>query len=371
MKFILPALLLLGFSSPLAAQEKKEAPAPAPAAPVTKTPAAPVVKAPATPVAKAPAAPVVKAPAAKDAERLEKRLRLANELEAQGDDAGAIQILGELADADPDNIALQERLVEMLLRNERFKDAISRLQKLLVLKDGSVVEYGALGRMMIQVGEDKTAASFLADAAKRFPESADFPFLLTFSLARLEQWPEAIEQFKKTIVLAGKTKPEILNEGFYFRYAAAFERSKNFAEAEKNFRKSLELIKENDPDDENAEFTATVLNYLAYMWIEQNKNLEEAGEMAGRAAALDPESGAIADTVGWHHFLTGEYPRALVSLKKAERLIGEPDSVIFDHLGQTLAKLNEKKFAAEYFRRALELDPENKEIKSRLAELGE
>ncbi len=105
------------------------------------------------------------------------------------------------------------------------------------------------------------------------------------------------------------------------------------------------------------------------MWLENGRKIDEAGDMAKEAAKLDPDSGAIADTVGWYHFQKGEFPRALVELKRAERLIEEPDPVIFDHIGQTLAKLNEKEVAADYFREALKLDPEDTALKSRLAEV--
>lgn len=304
-------------------------------------------------------------------ERLEKRMRLADELEAQGDDDGAVQILGEIFDADPKDTELLERIVVMLMRSERFNEAVPRLRQLLELKGGNEAEHLALARMMIEVKEFKTAVEFIEEAAERFPESADLPFLLTFALGQLERWDDAVAAFEKTIALAKETKPELLNEGFYFRFAAAHERLKNIEEAEKLFRKTLELIKANESSGENPEFTATVLNYLAYMWIERGENLDEAGPMAQEAAALSPDSGAIADTVGWYHFQKGNYPRALVELKKAERLIEEPDAVILDHLGQTLAKLDEKEFAAEYFRKALELDPKNEEVKARLDALGE
>lgn len=320
--------------------------------------------------------PVLPAPAEEEgdkakSERLEKRMRLADELEAQGDDDGAVQILGEVFDANPKDTELLERIVVMLMRNERFNDAVPRLRKLLELKGGNEAEHLALARMMIEVKEFDTAVEFIKESAERFPESADLPFLLTFALGQLERWDDAVAAFEKTIALAKETKPELLNEGFYFRYAAAHERNKNFEEAEKLFRKTLELIKTGAPDNENPEFKATVLNYLAYMWIERGENLDEAGPMAMEALEITPDSGAIADTVGWYHFQKGNYPRALVELKKAERLIEEPDAVIYDHLGQTLAKLDEKEFAAEYFRKALELDPKNEEFKARLKELGE
>jgi tetratricopeptide (TPR) repeat protein len=302
-------------------------------------------------------------------ERLEKRMRLADELEAQGDVDGAVQILGEIFDANPEDPDLLERIVVMLMRSERFSEAVPRLRELLKLKGGSEAEHLALARMMIEVKENETAVGFIKEASGSFPDSADFPFLLTFALGQLERWDEAVAEFEKTIALAREAKPELLNEGFYFRYAAAHERMKNFDEAEKLFRKTLDLIESNDREEENPEFKATALNYLAYMWIERGEKLDEAGPLAQEAAKLSPDSGAIADTLGWYHFQKGEYPRALVSLKKAESLIEEPDAVIYDHLGQTLAKLNEKDFAAEYFRKALELEPKNEDLKARLDEV--
>ena len=317
-----------------------------------------------------PALPAQEEKAGEKGARIEKRMRLANELESQGDSEGALKILKELSDADPENAGLLERVAILMIKTEQFKEAIPRLQKMLELKNGTANDYSALARMMIEVGESEAAITFLEDASKRFPESADFPFLLTYPLAKLDRWNDALAQFRKTVDLAKGESSDLLNEGFYFRYAAAHERAGDFAEAEKGFRKTLDLITVNDPNGENPEFTATVKNYLAYMWLERGENIDEAGTMAQEAAKLDPESGAIADTVGCYHMKKGNYPRALVELKKAERLIEKPDSVIFDHLGETLAKLNEKEFAAEYFRKALELDPKNEALKARLAAVG-
>lgn len=294
-----------------------------------------------------------------------KRLRLADELQEQGDEAGALEVLEDLLAKDGDNVELIRRVIGLQLRNERVEAAIPLLKKLLVLEKGAEPEYAAVARLMIESEQHEAANVFLAEAADKFPESPEFPYLLTFSLARSERWPDAIAQFEKTAKLA-KEDEDLLNETFYFRFAAARERAGQFEESVTLFRKTIGLIERNDPDGENPSFNATVLNYVAYMWIERGENLEEAGKYAREAAALDPASGAIADTVGWWHFQKGDYPRALVDLKKAERLIEEPDPVIFDHLGQTLAKLGEKEFAAEYFERALELDPENEEIRKRL-----
>lgn len=316
-------------------------------------------------------------PAADDPkERIEKRLRLADALEEQGDKEGALQILKELsekeekiADTEKEIADLDKQITKLLLELGRFKEAIPYLLRTLEAQGGKEADHVALARLMIDAQAYEEATTFLETAAKRFPESPEFPYLATFVLASQERWKEAIAQFEKTLELAKDASPRLTDEYFHFRHAAAHEQAGNFDKAAELFRQTLGLIQAKGPDDVPPGFTATVLNYLAYMWIERRENLEEAGKMAMEAAALDPESGAIADTVGWYRFQTGDYPRALVDLKKAERLIESPDPVIYDHIGQTLAKLNEKDVAADYFRKALELDPENADLKARLAEV--
>lgn len=302
-------------------------------------------------------------------ERIEKRLRLADQLESQGDEEGALQILEDLSGKNPDDQDLLRRIATLQLKNGRAKEAIPVLKRLLELGGGKDVEYVALARLMIEVDEQEEAIALLEEGAKRYPEAAEFPFLLTFPLSRLERWKEAISQFEKTLALAKEADEGATDSAFHFRYASALERSGDLEKAVPLFRKTLDLIDTEATAEEAPDFKATVLNYLAYLWIERNENLEEAGKMALEAAKLSPDSGAIADTVGWYHFQKENYPRALAELKKAERLIPEPDPVILDHIGQTLAKLNEAEFASEYFQKALELDPDNNEIKKRLEAL--
>jgi len=299
-------------------------------------------------------------------DRLDLREKLAQVYGAKGDEEKVVQTLKEIVEIDPQNADVHKQIAGIFLRTERFKEAIPHLQTALSITKGSATEYGALGRMMIESDENEVAVKFLTDAAYLFPDSADFPFLLTFSLARLERWEEAIKQFQKTIALAGDKQPQLLNEGFYFRYAAAYERRKDFPKAEELFRKTIEMIAKNDPADENKEFTATVYNYLGYMWVENDMKIDEAGELIKTAAELDPESGAIADSLGWYHFKKGRFEQARDELLRSETLMKEEDAVIFDHLGQSFYQLGDSAKAIEYLEKAVEKEPENVEFSDRL-----
>ena len=254
------------------------------------------------------------------------------------------------------------------MRNEKFKEAIPHLRESLAITKGTATEYNALARMMIESDEFEAAVEFLKDAAYQFPDLPDFPYLMSFPLSTLERWDESVEQFEKTIELAGDEQPQMLNESFYFRYAAATERGGDLEKAAKLFRKTIELISKQDPEDQDKEFTATVYNYLGYMWVENDMKIDEAGELIKTAADLDPESGAIADSLGWFYFKKGRYEEAKTELLRAEQMIDTPDAVIFDHIGQVFEKLGEMDKAIEYMERAVELDPEKEEYSDRLAE---
>src|SRR6185295_8423327 len=86
---------------------------------------------------------------------------------------------------------------------------------------------------------------------------------------------------------------------FYFR-GICFERSKQWAAAEADFKKSLELF----PDQPH------VLNYLGYSWIDQGINLDDGMRMIRRAVEQRPDDGYIVDSLGWAYYRTSNYDEA-------------------------------------------------------------
>ena len=53
------------------------------------------------------------------------------------------------------------------------------------------------------------------------------------------------------------------------------------------------------------------MNYLAYSWVEQKINLDEAQEMLVRAVELRPNDGYIVDSLGWVYYRLGDYEDAV------------------------------------------------------------
>lgn len=154
-----------------------------------------------------------------------------------------------------------------------------------------------------------------------------------------------------------KAKPDELD--LHFELASAYERAGDRKSAEKTFLTILEKKPEHAP----------ALNYLGYMWAEDNVNLERAHEMLERAVSQEPENGAYVDSLGWVYFRLGNLDLAEKYLTDATRLM-PGDATVHAHLADVIAKRGDIARALQIYRQALSLDPDGKEgaqIRSKIA----
>ncbi len=135
----------------------------------------------------------------------------------------------------------------------------------------------------------------------------------------------------------------------YFARGTAYERLERYEEAERDLKESIRIMPSN----------ATALNYLGYMWVDRDENIDEAFALIGRAILLKPNDASILDSMGWVLYKKGEYQKAALYLKRAETYRPD-DATIQMHLGDVFEKLERYQEANAYWTRALELNPETK-----------
>jgi len=92
-----------------------------------------------------------------------------------------------------------------------------------------------------------------------------------------------------------------------FLRGVAYTETENWDAAKADFQRVLSY----NSDHSDA------LNYLGYTWVDRGENLTEAFEMIRRALELEPNSGAITDSLGWAHYKLGEYEKARLLLEDA------------------------------------------------------
>ena len=143
---------------------------------------------------------------------------------------------------------------------------------------------------------------------------------------------------------------------FYYYKGICYERLKKWKESEKNLQKSISLSPKK----------YTVINYLAYSWLERRENIDQATKMLEDAVKLSNwELGYIIDSLGWAYFLKKEYGKAEKILKIAYEKTPY-ESEVYDHYGDVLWKQKKYLQARYVWKNALNLENISLDRKKRI-----
>ncbi len=256
-----------------------------------------------------------------------------------------LRIAGYLRPDHTDALLLTADVLEELGQHQLAADAYAAFPP----EDPAFVtaEIGRAGALKSQ-GRADAAIEALQALARSNGDIQRVHFALGDLLRGEERFDEAEVAYTAAIDLAVAAKAE--DWVLYFYRGICHEQSKDWAPAEADFRKALEL----NPTQPQ------VLNYLGYGLVDRGEKLDEALGMIQKAVAGDPEQGYIIDSLAWAYFKLGRYADALEPMEKASLL--EPvDPIVTDHLGDVYW-MNDRKLEARFqWRRALSFEPTEKD----------
>jgi tetratricopeptide (TPR) repeat protein len=193
------------------------------------------------------------------------------------------------------------------------------------------------------------AVALLKGLSDKYPsEEPLVQTLATIESAR-KNYEAAIPYYDKAIALIGNIEKK--HWPLFYARGIALERTKQWAKAEPDFKKALELDPEQGP----------VLNYLGYSWLDQNINIPEAFDLIKKAVRLRPNDGYIIDSLGWGYYIQKDYEQAVKHLDRAVELRPE-DPTLNDHLGDVYWRLGRKLEAKFQWNQALTLNPEPEDV---------
>ena len=146
-----------------------------------------------------------------------------------------------------------------------------------------------------------------------------------------------------------------IKKDILYRRGGSYERIKEYSKSDEDLLHSLRI----DPDD------AYVLNYLAYSWLERDYKINQAIEMLETAYSLKSNDPYIIDSIGWAYYLTNDYIKAEKFLKRAVELMPD-DSIVNDHYGDILWKLNRKIQARYFWSNVLKMEDVDEEMLNKI-----
>ena len=206
----------------------------------------------------------------------------------------------------------------------------------------------AQGRMALDLQQegDKTAALARAQAIVAVRPADPHALLVLAELYRDdERYADSVRTLDRLIASAS---PAIVRDWrLYYLRGAAYEREGRWPQAQAD----LQIALSEQPDDPE------ILNYLGFAWADRGERLPEALKLVEKADSLDPNSGAIVDSLGWAHYRLGDYREAVRELERAASL-DPSDPEVNGHLGDVYWRLGRRLEARYQWNQVLSLDPD-------------
>ena len=285
--------------------------------------------------------------------------------------AAAFDQLRILETNDPADLNVKTKIAFLLIEQHKYDEAIQQLEEILAIEPNSDKITFYLGAVYEEM---KNYSAAIASFQKVPTESTYFQEAIvhTAYLYKIgSEFDKAIETVENAIK-ANDSLPQL-----YAMLASLLDDTKQYSKA----LKLLEVAVEKFPQHTQLQFYlgsvqdrlgnraetivsmqrvlgmdqnhVQALNYLAYSYADQGKQLDEAEKLVRRALELQPNDGYILDTLGWVLYKKGRVNEAVRVLEAAYK-IQPGESIIAEHLGDAYYHLQMPEKAKRLYIRAVE-----------------
>lgn len=258
---------------------------------------------------------------------------------------------------DPNLIDARLLLADSLARNGRLDEAVGYFRQIPKAHKAYLPAQRYAADLLAEAGQLDQARAILSEL---FTQYNDVESLIRIGdLYRTqENYKDALTWYNKA---AGHLGGKIPEDYWHLLYARgmAYERQGDWGKAEGDLKAALTYR----PDH------PYLLNYLGYGWADKGTHLDEALKMIERAVSLRPSDGYITDSLGWVHYMMGNYKESIPYLERAVELLPY-DPTINDHLGDAYWFVGRRMEAKFQWERAFNYaeDPQIKEqLSSKMA----
>ncbi len=223
----------------------------------------------------------------------------------------ALEYSEQALKAAPDSRDLLLTHADLIAEKGRVDEGIRNLQRLTRGNEGDLAVFSTMANIYSRARKWDQAQDVVNTAVRRFPE----------------------------------------NENVYLLQGSLYEQQKKFNEAERAFRKALEIEKD----------SPAVLNYLGYILADRGLKLQEAVAMLHKAVETEPTNGAYLDSLGWAYFRMNQLDRAEEYLTRA-LIFANDNATIHDHMGDLYFKTMRYEQARTEWNKSLAIGDDSEEV---------
>jgi tetratricopeptide (TPR) repeat protein len=261
----------------------------------------------------------------------------------------AERYLNKNLEINPEDLQTLFLLADVYQDSGKYKKAEEVLLNIKDLTQDYIGALLSLGTLYSEMNEIDKAVEVFEEVTNKYPKNNTGWYLLGIT----HEYQGRYELAKNALLEAHKLNED---DQILFHLGVVYDKLGQKEGSYKKFKECLQMNPKN----------AGAYNYLGYTWAEKGVNLDEAEQYILKALKIEPDNAAFTDSLGWVYYKQGKYNEALEQLKKAASLNGDP--VILEHLGDTYMKLGKKGKAGKIYKKALKINPKNKELEKKLEE---
>ena len=249
--------------------------------------------------------------------------RLSNQLQQQNVPDQSLYFARLANWLSPDSVFARMTLADRLANGRPTAGASGLLDSVTPQRPQWSWVVGEKAQRFNDAGQHAQALGILKQAQTVRPESQNLKLLMARQQELYHQTADAIPLYKELITAADAAASKNARRVVYRLYLAqVLDKQGNWSEAKATLEEAL-LLNSDNPD---------VLNMLGYSLLERREDVARGLELVTKAHRLAPQSAAITDSLGWGHYLNGDFEKAIALLEQAvEGALN--DATINEHLG--------------------------------------
>jgi tetratricopeptide (TPR) repeat protein len=254
--------------------------------------------------------------------------------------ASALELSRLLTISHPDDSRSYALYGDMLLQNEKYKEAKDNYKKSVEL-NGQIYEVREQ-LIRLELGDNDTEAAIKdgRDALSLFPNQAWLNYLVGVAYLQKKDYKQALEYIKNASELETQDK-ELLAQCFS-SMGDCYHSLNDFQKSDQSYEKALEYNQDN----------AYTLNNYAYYLSVRGISLDKAAEMSKHSNDLQPNTASFEDTYAWILFKQKNYAEAKVWMEKALANDKDHSAVQFEHYGDIMFQLGDTDTAIKNWKKA-------------------
>lgn len=261
------------------------------------------------------------------------------------------RMFNRLLEMHPHDVTVRNLYRDYLIAIEDYPHAAEQAEYSLDLNPNDENQWLALTSLYLRVADYDGVVRAARRSRHFFPNNTTSYLLSATALNQKEEYAEAEADLRKALEIADPKDNEMLSE-LYTSLGDNFYARELTDSAFAYYDKAIELFPEN----------LTALNNCAYYLACTDGDLDKAEEMILRVVAERPDEATSLDTYAWVLFKKKDYKKALEVINDALEKTDEPSAELYDHAGDISFMNQDYSQAVEYWKKAHELEPDNELI---------